>query len=215
MISIMLVDDHPVVLQGLCLLIEAQAGFRVIGRESDPRKAAREIRRLAPDVLVLDWFMPGMNSAALITQVISQCRETRVVVLSVNADIAYVHEALSHGAHAYVSKSDLGENLVFAVREAAAGRRYLSTQFSQRDIEDYASRSRDVPLDSYSLLSDREQQVLLLASEGKTSSQISETLNISTRTAEKHRANIYRKLDINSQTELVRYALQRGIISIE
>jgi DNA-binding NarL/FixJ family response regulator len=215
MISIMLVDDHEVVLRGLRDLFESEADLRIIGHESDPLKAVREIRRLVPDVLVLDLIMPGLNGLVLTSQVTKQCPGTRIVVLSVHTDIAYVCEALRSGANAYVTKSAAGEDLVRAVREAAAGRRYLSPHFSEREIDEHLSRSQESSLDSYAMLTDRERQVLLMSGAGDTSSQIAEKLNISPRTVEKHRANVYRKLGISSQTELVRYVLRRGIASID
>lgn len=212
MISILLVDDHPLVLQGVRDLFLAQADFHVVGQETDALRAVETAVELSPSVMVLDLMMPGLNGLEVIKQVVRQCPGTRIVVLSMHANPAYVFEALRNGAIAYVLKSGKSEELIHAVREASKGRRYLSPPLSNVEVDEYSRRAKQSQFDPYEMLTNRERQVLQMAAEGLTSSHIAEKLKIGIRTVETHRAHLLRKLHLHSQTELVRYAIQRGII---
>jgi len=213
MISVLLVDDHPVVLRGLCDLFEAQEDFSVVGRETDSLRVVKTVKRLKPNVIILDLMMPGLSGMDLIKQVAQQCPDTRVVVLSMHSNPAYVWEALRNGAMGYVLKCADAELLIHAVREAVKGRRYLSPPLSESGMENYASAARQEPFDPYEMLTNREKQILHMAAQGQTNGQISSMLNISVRTVETHRAHFLSKLNLHSQTELVRYAIQRGLVS--
>ncbi|MDE3091111.1 MAG: response regulator transcription factor [Chloroflexota bacterium] len=215
-VSILLADDHHVVRQGLRTLLEAQVDFHVVGEAADGLEAVRLVERFKPNVLVVDLMMPGINGIEVACQVKSRSPQTRVVVLSMHANEAYVLEALQCGASAYVLKESTAEELVRAIRAVAAGRHYLSPPLSERAIEAYTQKiAGDAALDLYETLTHREHEVLHLAAEGRTTSEIAERLSISPRTAETHRTNLMRKLGLHSQTELVRYALQRGILPPE
>lgn len=213
MISVLLVDDHPVVLRGLSDLFEAHEGFSVVGRETDALQVVETVKRLKPNVIILDLMMPSLSGMDLIRQVARQCPDTRIVVLSMHSNPAYVWEALRHGAMAYVLKCADAELLVHAVREAVKGRRYLSPPLSEQDMENYASAARQEPFDPYEMLTNREKQILHMAAQGQSNGQISSTLKISVRTVETHRAHFLSKLNLHSQTELVRYAIQRCLVS--
>lgn len=213
LISILLVDDHPLILRGLSDLFTAYADLRVVGEESDSSKVMESVASLTPDVLVLDLVMPGMSGIEIIQQVAQFHPNTRIVVLSMHANVAYVWEALRNGAFAYVLKCTANEELIIAVREAAARRRYLSSSISERELEDYELKVQQRGLDLQEMLTKREQQVLRLVAEGNTSAQIAQQLNIGIRTVETYRANLHFKLNLRNQTDLVRYAIQRGIIS--
>ncbi|HEV3256914.1 MAG TPA: response regulator transcription factor [Gemmataceae bacterium] len=213
MTTVMLVDDHPIVRQGLRALFEAEPGFAVVGETGDGLQAVKQVERLDPDVLVLDLMMPGVNGLEVARQVIQRCPRTRVMILSMYADEAYVLEALRKGAAAYVLKGSTAADLVVAAREVAAGRQYLSPPLSQHAIEAYRSRAQSAPLDSYETLTTREREVLQMAVEGSTSAEIAARLSISPRTVETHRANLMHKLGLHTQTELIRYAMRRGIIA--
>jgi DNA-binding NarL/FixJ family response regulator len=212
MTSIVLADDHPIVRQGLRALLGAEADFSIVGETGDGLEAVKLVERLAPDVLVLDLLMPGLSGLEVARQVSQLCPRTRVVVLSVCADEPYVLEALRHGAAAYVLKGSSSTDLLQAVRQAADGRTYLSPPLSQRAIESYRARAQEAPLDVYETLTRREREVVQLAAEGHTSAEIASRLSISPRTVEAHRANLMRKLGLRTQTDLIRYALRRGII---
>lgn len=213
MISVLLVDDHPIVLRGLQELFTAQGDFRVVGVESGAAQVVQTTKRLKPDVAILDLMMPDLNGMDLIRQVATQCPDTRIVVLSMHANPAYVWTALHNGALGYVLKCADAELLILAVREAVAGRRYLSPPLSESDMEEYAFAIRQAPFDPYEMLTNREKQILRMAAQGHSSAQISAKLNISVRTVETHRAHFMHKLNLHGQTELVRYAIQRGIVS--
>ncbi|MCH8280316.1 MAG: response regulator transcription factor [Chloroflexi bacterium] len=215
MTSIVLADDHTIVRQGLRLLLEAEPDFSIVGEASDGLEVAGLVDRLRPDVLVLDLMMPGISGLEVTRNVCQQFPETSVVILSMHADESYVLAALKNGAAAYVLKDAGADDLLQAVREVVQGRRYLSSPFSQVGIDTYTKRAESTPLDVYDTLTSREREVLHLTAEGYSSADVSGVLSISPRTAEAHRANLMRKLGFHSQADLIRYALRRGIISIE
>ncbi len=214
--TIVLVDDHQVVRQGLRALLVAEPGFEVGGEAGDGLEAVQLVERLKPDVLVLDLMIPGLNGLEVARQVSQRSPRTHVIILSMYANEAYVLEALRHGVSGYVLKDSSAAELVQAVHQVLAGRRYLSAPISERVINTYVQKAREtVSEDPYELLTPREREVLQLAAEGHTHAEIAGRLSISPRTAETHRANVMRKLGLRSQTDLVRYALRRGIISME
>lgn len=213
--TIVLADDHHVVRQGLRALLEAEPDFNVIGEAGDGLEAIQIIEQLRPNVLVLDLMMPGLNGLETTRQVSKNSPQTRTVILSMYANEAYVLEALSNGASAYVLKDSSSADLVHAVREVAAGRRYLSPPLSDRAIEAYQEKARAAVLDKYETLTTREREVLQLAAEGHTSAEIAARLGISPRTAETHRTHLMHKLGLHTQADLIRYALRRGIIPME
>ncbi|TMQ52317.1 MAG: response regulator transcription factor [Candidatus Eisenbacteria bacterium] len=211
--TIVLGDDHKIVLRGLRALLEADPGFAVIGEAADGLRVLSLVERLKPDVLVLDLMMPGLGGFDITRRVAKRFSKTRVVILSMYSSEAHVVEALRSGASGYVLKDASAEELMTAIHEAAAGRRYLSTPFSNDRIDSYLKRPMAV--DPYGTLTAREREVLHLVAEGLTSSDIARRLFISPRTAESHRANLMRKLGLRSRTDLVRFALQRGIVPLE
>lgn len=213
--TIVLADDHPVVRHGLRALLEAEPDFRIVGEAGDGLEGARLVERLQPHVLLLDLMMPGLSGLEVTRQVSQHVGQTQVVILSIHANEAYVLEALKNGATGYVLKDSSASELVRAVREVAAGRRYLSPPLSERAIDAYAQKAKETPLDSYETLTTREREVLHLAAEGYSNTVIAARLSISPRTVETHRANFTHKLGLHKQTDLIRYALRRGIIPME
>ena len=211
--TIVLADDHKVVRQGLRAVLEANPSFRVVGEASEGLEATRLAERLRPDVLVLDLMMPGLSGLEVTRQVKKRSPKTHVIVLSMHRDESYVLEALKNGAAAYVLKDSSVEELVKAVIEAVAGRRYLSPPLSQSAIDAYVQQASVATGDRYDSLSSREREVLQLAAEGHTNAEIGKRLFISPRTVEIHRANMMQKLGLRNQTDLIRYALKRGILS--
>jgi two-component system response regulator NreC len=215
MTTIVLADDHRIVRQGLRALLEAEADFSLVGETGDGLEAVRLAERLRPDVVVLDLMMPGINGLEATRQIRNCCPKTHVVILSMHADEAYVLEALKNGASGYVLKDSSADDLARAVRGVVAGRRYLSAPLSERAIEVYMQKAQETPLDAYEELTNREREVLHLVAAGHSNAEIAEQLSISSRTVETHRANMMHKLNLNSQTDLIRYALKRGIIPME
>ncbi|MFL7794185.1 MAG: response regulator [Anaerolineae bacterium] len=215
MTTILLADDHRIVRQGLRALLEAEPDFSLVGETGDGLEAVQLAERLKPDVIVLDLMMPGINGLEATRRIKNLCQQTHVVILSMHTDEAYVLEALRNGASGYVLKDSSADDLVRAVHEVVADRRYLSPPLSERAIEAYTRKAQETSLDPYEKLTNREREVLHLTAEGHSSTEIAERLSISSRTVETHRANMMRKLNLHSQTDLIRYALKRGIIPME
>ncbi len=215
MTTIVLAEDHHIVRQGLHSLLQAELNFSIIGETGDGLEAVQLVERLQPDVLVLDLMMPSLNGLEVTRQVTKRSPQTRIIILSMHANEAYVREALRNGAAGYVLKESSAADLVQAVREAIAGRRYLSPPLSERAIDAYVQKAEAATLDVYDTLTTREREVLHLVAEGNTIGTIASRLFISPRTVETHRTNLMRKLSLRTSAELVRYALQRGLLPLE
>lgn len=213
--SIVLADDHRIVREGLCVLLKAEADFNVIGAAGDGLEALEMIKKLQPDVVVLDLMMRGLNGLEVARQVSKQMPQTRIVILSMHDDEGFVLEALANGVSAYVLKDAGSSDLIQAVREVAAGHRYLSPPLSDRAIEAYQQVASTGTLDKYDTLTTREREVLQLTVEGHTNSEIATRLGISVRTAETHRSRLMHKLGSHTQADLIRYAIRRGIILLD
>ncbi len=213
--TIVLADDHPFVRLGLRALLKTEPDLSVVGEAMDGLEAVALTERLRPDVLVLDLMMPGLGGLEVMSRVGLQAPETRVVVLSSYDREDYVLGALRGGARGYVLKDSCVVELVRAVREVAAGRRYLSPSLSQRVIDAYVQKAGAAASDAYEALTAREREVLHLAAEGQANAVIASRLSLSSRTVEAHRASLMRKLGLQTQTDLIRYALRRGILPME
>jgi DNA-binding NarL/FixJ family response regulator len=213
--SVVLADDHHVVRKGFRALLEAEGDLDVIGEEADGLKVVELVDRLRPTVLLLDVQMPGLNGLEITRQLAQRGLKTRVVILSMHANEAFILGALRHGAAGYVPKDASPAEVIEAVREVSAGRRYLSRGLSERAIEAYAQKAQAASTDPYESLTTREREVLQLAAESSSTTEIAARLGISPRTVETHRENLMRKLGLQSQTDLIRYALRRGILPME
>lgn len=211
-ISILLADDHAVVRHGLRVVLEADAEFQVVGEASDGLETLTLVKQLAPDVVVLDIMMPALNGLDALRIIHERSPQTRVVMISMYNTIPFVAEAFRCGALGYVLKGGRLTEISEAVRAAMAGKRYLSAPLSEMAVEAHLAELQAPERDPHEMLTPRERQVLQLAAEGMTCPQIGGRLHISERTAERHRANVMHKLDLHSQTDLVLYALRRGIL---
>ena len=214
-ITIVLADDHEVVRLGLRALLEKEPDFRIVGEAADGLEALNLVKQLNPNVLVLDLMMPGINGIEVTWQVKKHSPLTHVIILSMYSNEAYVVETLRKGAEGYVLKDSTGSDLIKAVREVTAGRRYLSPPFSERAIDIYIQTTKTTALDLYETLTPREREVLHMAAQGYTNVEIADRLSISPRTVEVHRSNMMNKLGLHNQTGLIRYAMQRGILPLE
>ena len=215
MTTLVLADDHHLVRHALKLLLESEPDFAVVGETGDGGEVTELVASLGPDVLILDLMMPGLNGLQLIRQVSHSSPHTRVIILSMHSDEAYVKGALASGAAGYVLKDAESGDLVRSVRDAVGGRRYLSPRLSDRALDAYAQQPVFPVGENYNRLTPREREVLGLAANGLSSSEVAIQLSISPRTAETHRSNLMQKLGLHSQTDLVRYALRLGIMSSE
>ncbi|MDQ6779029.1 MAG: response regulator transcription factor [Actinomycetota bacterium] len=205
-VRIVLADDHAVVRRGLRMLLDDELGFEVVAEAGDVDRARRSVRGHHPAVLVLDLNMPGGSSLAAIPAIRAESPETQIVVLTMQDDPEYAREALARGAVGYVLKEAADTELVEAVRRAASGRGYLTPSLGAR----VAAAPPGPPDD----LSERELDVLRLIALGYTNAEIAEQLYISVRTVETHRAHIQQKLRLRTRSDLVRYALGRGLLSV-
>ena len=214
-LSVLLAEDHPVVREGLRAMLEAEGDFQVVGQTGNSSEVGGMVEELQPDVLVLDLIMPGIGGLNALRELARRRLSTRVVVLSMYANEAYVLEALQNGAGAYVLKQSEAAELVRGIREVAKGRRYLSPPLSQRAVEAYAKRAKGTIAAREAELTAREKEVLMLVGQGFTSAQIGERLFISVRTVESHRSNLTKKLGLHSQAEMVRTALRRELTRLD
>ena len=217
MTTIVLADDHPIVRQGMRGLLESEPGFVVVGEAGDGREAVELVERLQPDIAILDLMMPELNGLEVARRALRLSSRIRVVILSMYSDEPHVLEALRAGAMAYVLKGTSTETLIFALREAMAGRRYLSPPLSDRAVEVYLAQigTAERPTDRYESLTAREREVLELVARGASYAEIADKLTISPRTAETHRTNLMRKLDLKTSADITLYAVQRGLIDPE
>lgn len=208
-IRVLIIDDHAVVRSGLKLLLEAEADITVVGEAGSADDGVRAARLEKPDVVLLDVVMPGRSGIEATPELREAAPNARVLVLSMQDDPSYVREAFAAGASGYVLKEAADVELVQAVREVAAGARYvhpaLGARLAAAEV-DAASRAAADPL------SDREREVLRLLALGHTNQEIAKMLFISVRTAETHRAHIMQKLGLQTRAELVRYALANGLL---
>jgi two-component system response regulator NreC len=211
-LTIFLADDHQIVRQGLKAILDAEADFRIVGEAGDGLKTLRGVEQLDPDVLVLDLMMPGIDGIEVVRQMAERFPRTRVVVLSMHGEEAYARTVLLGGAGAYVLKEAGVQELVRAIREVVAGRRYISPPLPQDILDSQAPSGATRPPDPFETLTPREREVLLLTADGQTGAEISKRLYISVRTVESHRINLMRKLRIRNQKELVRYAVEHRLL---
>ena len=211
MIRILIADDHGVVAEGLKSLVEAQTDMEVVGVVGDGREAVRMARDAQPDVILMDLSMPELNGADATRAILQRDAKCRVIVLSMYAEREYVRRALKAGAAGYVVKRSAAKELVDAIRAVHAGQRYLSPRVADVVIDDYAEE-RDDPL---ARLSAREREVLQLLAEGRTGAEIAQRLSLSQKTVETYRARLVEKLGIRDVAGLVRFAIQRGLVSLD
>lgn len=205
---IVVADDHAIMLQGLKELLGKGGRYLVLGEAGDGREAVQLIRRLQPDIAILDIAMPGLNGLDTARATMKQSPRTKVILLTMHDQSQYVVEALNAGVHGYVIKSQPASDLLRAIREVSAGRVYLSPAISKIVIDAYRCKG-DSSSDPLTL---REREVLQLVAEGKTTKEVAGRLGIGVKTAESHRTRIMAKLEIRNTAGLVRYAVRRGLI---
>ena len=206
---ILLADDHPLFREGLRHLLEAH-GYTVVGEAADGHAAARAVRTLSPDIVVMDIRMPGRNGIDTTREIRRESPTLPVILLTVHDEPAYVGEALGAGARGFVLKTEASADLLRAVEEVLRGGLYVSPRLSFAVEETIRTGVPAAP----DPLSPREREVLQLVAEGRTNKAIAGTLVISVKTVESHRASIMRKLDLHDTASLVRYAIRNRLIDV-
>jgi DNA-binding NarL/FixJ family response regulator len=209
-VRVLICDDHALVRAGIAKLLEAEGGISVVGEAAGGDEAIEMTRELAPEVVLLDVVMPGRSGIDVLPDLLAVGTGTRVLVLSMQDDPAYVREAFAAGANGYLLKEAADAELVQAIHEVAAGRRYVHPLLGARLAAAESAAARGAPSDP---LSEREHEVLRLLALGHTNQEIAKLLFISIRTAETHRARIMHKLGLKSRAEIVRYALETGALA--
>ena len=212
-VRLLLADDHTVVRQGLRKVLEERPEWQVVAEAGDGREAVRLAEQHRPDVAILDIAMPLLNGIEATRQITRHLPQTRVLVLSMHADEAYVAQILNAGATGYLLKDSADVDLLSAVGEAAQGRSFFSPAIKRLIVDDHRRRVTDKGLaDRYETLSEREREIFQLIAEAKSNKEIASMLNISLSTVETHRAHIMEKLDVHSAAEIVLCAVRRGVI---
>lgn len=211
-VRVLLADDHPIVLQGLHRLLESRSEFLVVGESGDGLEVLPLVELYKPDILIVDLMMPGLNGLEVTRQVCQRVKDTRVIILSMHKDEGYVIEGLRHGAMGYVLKDTAPAELVEAIHRVMLGYRYLSPVIAEKFHAHLLIHNDEPSQDPFDQLTNREHEVLQLVAEGYSGQEIAKRLSISPRTVEQHRANIMRKLGLQNQREIVRYAVKKGIL---
>ena len=213
MIRVLLADDHPLILRGVRELLANEADIEVVGAETDPGEVAAAVARLRPDILIQDLSMAGRLSGLEVIHIVRERHPaTRIVVLSMHSTLASIHEAMEQGASGYVSKLEDMQLLIEAVRVVHAGQRHFGSPSTREQVEALARESGHGRIAALSVLTKRELEVLSMVAHGHTSGEIAEVLHIGRRTVESHRASMTSKLGVRNQVELVRYAIERGLV---
>jgi two-component system response regulator NreC len=208
-VRILIVDDHAVVRAGLRLLLDAEPDLEPVGEAGTARDAIFQARSLKPDLILMDVGMPDQNGLEVVPTLLHEHPEVKVLVLSMQDEPQYVRQAFDVGASGYVLKESADADLVTAIHQVARGESYVDPRLGARLVAAERAETRRAEADP---LSDREREVLRLLALGHTNQEIAKQLFISVRTAETHRAHIMQKLSLQSRAELVRYALEQGML---
>lgn len=212
-IRLLMVDDHAVVRLGMRMLFEGESDIEVVGEAETAREAINLVGELQPDVVLMDIGLPDLSGIEATRAIKNESGETAVVAVTIHEDEEYFFKMLDAGATGYVPKRAAPEELLTAIRAAAAGGVYLYPSLAKLLVKDYLSQEPPAKArDSISVLTPREHEVLALLADGDSNAEIAEKLSISPKTVARHRENIMGKLNMHSRTELVKYAIRKGII---
>lgn len=214
-IRVILADDHRMMREGIRALLEREKGIEVVGEASNGREVLLLARKLCPDVVVMDVSMPLLNGIEATRQIRRDCPEVRVLILTVHENREYVAQLLAAGADGYIIKRAAGAELVSAIHTVYQGDLFLHPSVAKVVVEDYVHRLQaGEGIGARDVLTPREREVLQLIAEGYSSREIADLLHISVKTVQNHRSKIMNKLDLHDRGELIKYAIQQGIIQL-
>jgi DNA-binding NarL/FixJ family response regulator len=211
---IFIADDHEVVRRGIRALLEGHPGWEVCGEARDGRDAVARVTELKPDLVLLDVGMPNLNGLDAARQILHTLPGTRILILTVHESEAVIREVLEVGARGFLLKSDAGRDLVSAVEALQRRSTFFTSHVAEMVLDGYLHRGADTSKPMKDRLTAREREVVQLLAEGKTSKEVAVVLNLSVKTAETHRTNVMRKLDLHSVADLVRYAVRNRIVQV-
>jgi DNA-binding NarL/FixJ family response regulator len=217
-LRILIADDHEVVRRGLCALLQGHEGWEICGDAKDGREVVEKARLLKPDIVILDVGMPNLNGLAATRQLLQENPQQKVIVLTITDSDQVIREALDAGARGFVLKSDAARDLVTAVEALQRNRMFFTPRVNDMVLAgflDTGHKPSNGEVPRLPTLTPREREVIQLLAEGKSSKEVASVLNLSTKTAETHRSNIMRKLDIHSIRDLVVYAVKNDIIQVQ
>jgi DNA-binding NarL/FixJ family response regulator len=213
-LRILVADDHEVARKGVRSLLEEHAGWEVCGEAKDGREAVDMANQLKPDILLLDIGMPNLNGLDAARQILAIDGEARILILTIHDSEQVVREVLAAGARGFLLKSDAGRDLIAAVEALQNRRTFFTSKVAQMMLDGYLRPYDDRENAQQQVLTPREREVIQLVAEGKTTKEIANALNLSVKTAETHRTNLMRKLDLHSVADLTLYAVRNGIVQI-
>ncbi|MGZ4109055.1 MAG: response regulator [Actinomycetota bacterium] len=213
--KVLVVDDHEVVRQGIKMVLETDPELEVVGEAASGEDAIDRVRELRPNVVVMDIGMPGLSGFEATRRIRQSNPDVQVLALTVHDSEAYVFQMLQAGATGYIVKRAPAVEVIQAVKRAYHGEAVLHPSVAKLLIRDYLSRVEKGEEASYDTLSDREREILKLIAEGKTNREMADLLYLSVKTVQAHRANLMRKLGMHDRTELVKYAIRKGIIGLD
>jgi two-component system response regulator NreC len=214
-IRVLLIDDHRMVREGLCVLLENEQDIEIVGQANDGRTGTAMIAEVRPDVVVMDLRMPGLNGLEATRRLQHRSSQIHVVMLSMYSTQEHVYQALHAGASGFVAKEEAWEELATAIRTVCTGKLYLSPTIYQEEIQEYIRRAQEnQEPDTYHSLTPREREVLQLIAEEHNTREIGNLLGVSPKTVESHRSHLMNKLDIHTTAGLTRYAISRGVVDL-
>lgn len=214
-IRILLADDHKIIRQGLRSLLDKQSDMEVVAEAEDGRTAVCLVEEMIPEVVIMDVSMPELNGMEAARQIVSKFSNVKIIALSMHSDTLFVSEMLKSGASGYLLKDCAFTELDHAIRAVVSGKTYLSPAISGAVVDDYLHHLSKAEELASEILTDREREVLQLMAEGKSTKQIALKLHISIKTVETHRRQIMHKLDIHTVAELTKYAVRKGLTTLE
>jgi len=213
-IKILIADDHQLFREGLINLLSDSSEIEVIAQAENGKEAIKKAKQFKPDIVIMDIGMPIMNGVKATEILIKELPDTKVIAISMHSDKHFIKGMLEAGASGYLLKSCTYNQLIEAINAVYSGKKYLSDKITEVIIHDYLGKEEDIQ-DNDPKLSERESEILKLFAEGKTSREISELLFISVKTVGTHKQHILEKLELKTTTDMVKYALKKGIISLE